>query len=74
MDYQDYLGTIASYGNSVSKVTALIVFLSKAVEDYEYVLNVLADIMMRNAIAENRREPEFISIKDLAQRVAFMVL
>ncbi|WP_023269668.1 hypothetical protein [Acinetobacter gyllenbergii] len=75
LDYQDRLGAIASMDTQLAKsVTALIVFEGKAQSDYEYVRQHLANIMIKNAVADKKREPERIAMYHLAWLVARMVL
>lgn len=75
LDYQDRLGAIASMETQLAKsVTALIVFEGKAQSDYEYVRQHLANIMIKNAVADKKREPEGIAIYHLSWLIAKMVL
>lgn len=75
LDYQDRLGAIASMDTQLAKsVTALIVFDGKSQSDYEYVRQHLANIMIKNAVADKKREPEQIAMYHLAWLVARMVL
>lgn len=75
LDYQDRLGAIASMDTQLAKsVTALIVFEGKAQSDYEYVRQHLANIMIKNAVADKKREPEGIAMYHLSWLIAKMVL
>ena len=75
MDYQDRLGAIASMETQLAKsVTALIVFDGKSQSDYEFVRNHLAKILIQNAVADKKREPENISMHHLAYLIARMVI
>lgn len=75
LDYQDRLGAIASMETQLEKsITSVIVFGEKSKGDFDYIQNHLARILISNAKADKRKEPEFISIEDLAERIAFMVL
>lgn len=75
LDYQDRLGAIAAMDTQLAKsVTALIVFEGKAQSDYVYVRQHLANIMIKNAVADKKREPERIAMYHLAWLVARMVL
>ncbi|RPE30828.1 hypothetical protein EC846_1529 [Acinetobacter sp. BIGb0102] len=75
LDYQDRLGAIASMETQLAKsVTALIVFEGRAQSDYEYVRQHLANILIKNAIGDKKREPERIAMFHLAWLIARMVL
>jgi hypothetical protein len=75
LDYQDRLGAIASMDTQLAKsVTALIVFDGKAQSDYEYVRQHLANILIKNAVNDKKREPEGIAMYHLGWLVAKMVL
>lgn len=75
LDYQDRLGAIASMDTQLAKsVTALIVFEGKAQSDYEYVRQHLANILLKNAVADKKREPEGIAMYHLAWLIARMVI
>lgn len=75
LDYQDRLGAIASMDTQLEKsITSVIVFGEKSKGDFDYIQNHLARILISNAKADKRREPEFISIEDIARKVAWMVL
>lgn len=75
LDYQDRLGAIASMDTQLAKsITALIVFSGKAQSDYEYVRQHLANILIKNATLDKKREPEHIAMYHLAWLVARMVL
>ena len=75
LNYQDRLGAIASMDTQLAKsITALIVFEGKAQSDYEYVRQHLANIMIKNAVADKKREPEGIAMYHLSWLIAKMVL
>lgn len=75
LDYQDRLGAIASMDTQLAKsVTSLIVYEGKAQSDYEYVRQHLANILLKNAVADKKREPEHIAMFHLAWLIARMVL
>lgn len=75
LDYQDRLGAIASMDTQLEKsVTSVIIWGEQSKGDFEFIQNHLAQILITNATKDRRREPEFISIGDLAERIAFMVL
>lgn len=75
LDYQDRLGAIASMDTQLAKsVTALIVFEGKVQSDYEFVRQHLANILLKNAVADKKREPEGIAMYQLAWLIARMVL
>lgn len=75
LDYQDRLGAIASMDTQLEKsVTSVIVWGEQSKGDFEFIQNHLAQILIKNAICDKRREPEFISITDIARKVAWMVL
>lgn len=75
LDYQDRLGAIASMETQLEKsVTSVIVFGEKSEIDYRYVQTSLAAILKTNALIDGRREPEKITIDELADLVARMVL
>lgn len=75
LTYQDKLGAIASMDTKLAKaIASVIVFGPAAKADFDHVQEHLANIMILNAVQDKRREPEGIKIKDLAKRVAFMVI
>jgi len=75
LNYQDRLGAIASMDTQLAKsVTALIVFEGKSQSDYEYVRQHLANILIKNAVNDKKREPEGIAMYHLGWLVAKMVL
>ena len=75
LDYQDRLGAIASMETQLEKsITSVIVFGEKSKGDFEFIKDHLANIMIVNALSDNRREPDFITISDLAKKVSWMVL
>ncbi|MBJ8417116.1 hypothetical protein [Acinetobacter courvalinii] len=75
LSYQDRLGTIAAMDTQLAKsVTALIVFENKSATDYDYVRQYLADIFIKQAERDKKREPERIAMYHLAWLVARMVL
>ena len=75
MDYQDRLGAIASMETQLEKsITSVIVFGESSKGDFEFIQDHLANIMITNALSDNRREPDFITISDLAKKVSWMVL
>jgi len=75
LTYQDKLGAIASMDTKLAKaIASVIAFGPAAKADFDYVQEHLANIMILNAVQDKRREPEGIKIKDLAKRVAFMVI
>lgn len=75
LTYQDKLGAIASMDTDLAKaIASVIVFGPAAKADFDHVQEHLANIMILNAVQDKRREPEGIEIKDLAKRVAFMVI
>lgn len=75
LDYQDRLGAIASMDTQLEKsVTSVIVFGHKSEVDYRYIQSHLALIMITNAKLDNRKEPLKISIQQLAELIARMVI
>lgn len=75
LNYEDRLGAIASMETQLAKsVTALIVFDGKCESDYEYVRGHLVNIMLKNAMADKKREPEHITINHMAYLIARMVI
>ena len=75
LNYEDRLGAIASMETQLAKsVTALIVFDGKCESDYEYVRMHLVNIMLQNAVADKKREPEQITMNHLAYLIARMVI
>lgn len=75
LDYQDRLGAIASMDSQLAKsVTSVVVFDGKCKEDYEIVRKHLADIMIKNATQDKKRQPEQIKIEHLAYLIARMVI
>lgn len=75
IDYQDRLGAIAAMDTQLAKsVTSLIVFDGKCESDYEYVRMHLVNIMLQNAVADKKREPEQINMNHLAYLIARMVI
>lgn len=75
LNYQDRLGAIAAMDTQLAKsVTALIIYEGKSQSDYEYVRDHLANIMIKNAIQDKKREPEGVAIYHLAWLIARMVL
>ena len=75
LNYEDRLGAIASMETQLAKsVTALIVFEGKSESDYEYVRNHLVNIMLQNAVADKKREPEQITMNHMAYLIARMVI
>jgi hypothetical protein len=75
LNYEDRLGAIATMDTQLAKsVTSLIVFDGKCESDYEYVRMHLVNIMLQNAVADKKREPEHISMNHLAYLVARMVI
>lgn len=75
LSYQDRLGTIAAMDTQLAKsVTALIVFENKSATDYDYVRQYLADIFIKQAERDKKREPERIAMYHLAWLVSRMVL
>ncbi|MBP8005849.1 MAG: hypothetical protein KAZ18_02990 [Acinetobacter sp.] len=75
LDYQDRLGAIASMNTQLAKsVTALIIYNGNSESDYAYVRDHLANIMIKNALNDKRREPEGVAIYHLAWLIARMVL
>ncbi|WP_335953748.1 hypothetical protein [Acinetobacter higginsii] len=75
LDYQDRLGAIAAMDTQLAKsVTALIVFNGDSKSDYIYVREHLANIMIKNAVNDKKREPEGVAIYHLAWLIARMVL
>lgn len=75
LDYQDRLGAIASMDTQLEKsVTSVIVFGNQSKGDFDFIQNYLAKIMITNAKEDKRREPEKISIENLANKIAWMVL
>ena len=72
MNYEDHLGAIASMETQLAKsVTALIVFDGKCESDVRIHL---VNIMLQNAVADKRREPEQITMSHMAYLVARMVI
>ena len=75
LNYEDRLGAIATMDTQLAKsVTALIVFEGKCQSDYEYVRMHLVNIMLQNAVADKKREPEQITMNHLAYLIARMVI
>ncbi|MFV5500443.1 hypothetical protein VXP99_09035 [Acinetobacter towneri] len=75
LNYEDRLGAIAAMETQLAKsVTALIVFEGKCESDYEYVRGHLVNIMLKNAVADKKREPEHITMNRLAYLIARMVI
>ncbi|MBJ9958384.1 hypothetical protein [Acinetobacter courvalinii] len=75
LDYQDRLGAIAAMDTQLAKsVTALIIYDGNSESDYKYVREHLANIMIKNAAIDKRREPEVVAIYHLAWLIARMVL
>ena len=75
LNYEDRLGAIATMDTQLAKsVTALIVFDGKCESDYEYVRMHLVNIMLQNAVADKKREPEQITMNHLAYLIARMVI
>ena len=75
LDYQDRLGAIASMDTQLEKsVTSLIIYGDLAKSDYEYIRNHLAKIMLTNAQADRKREPQGIAMYHLAWLMARKVL
>lgn len=75
LNYEDRLGAIAAMETQLAKsVTALIVFEGKCESDYEYVCGHLVNIMLKNAVADKKREPEHITMNHLAYLIARMVI
>lgn len=75
LSYQDRLGTIAAMDTQLAKsVTALIVFENKSATDYDYVRQYLADIFIKQAERDKKREPVRIAMYHLAWLVSRMVL
>lgn len=75
LNYQDRLGAIASMDTQLAKsVTALIIYEGKTQTDYEYVRQHLANILLKNATQDKKRQPEGIAMYHLAWLVAKMVL
>ena len=75
LNYEDRLGAIASMETQLAKsVTSLIVFDGKCESDYEYVRMHLVNIMLQNAVADKKREPEQITMNHLAYLIARMVI
>lgn len=75
LSYQDRLGAIAAMDTQLAKsVTALIVFENKSATDYDYVRQHLADIFIKQAERDKKREPERIAMYHLAWLVSRMVL
>ncbi|GIT84725.1 hypothetical protein DSM16313_25070 [Acinetobacter seohaensis] len=75
LNYEDRLGAIASMETQLAKsVTALIVFDGKCESDYEYVRGHLVNIMLKNAMADKKREPEHITINHMAYLIARMII
>lgn len=71
LNYEDRLGAIASMKTQLAKsVTSLIVFDGKCESDYEYVRMRLVNIMLQNAVADKKREPEQITMNHLAYLIA----
>ena len=72
LNYEDHLGAIASMETQLAKsVTALIVFDGKCESDVRIHL---VNIMLQNAVADKRREPEQITMSHMAYLVARMVI
>ena len=75
MNYEDHLGAIASMETQLAKsVTALIVFNGKCESDYEFIRIHLVNIMLQNAVADKKREPEQITMNHMAYLIARMVI
>jgi len=75
LNYEDRLGAIATMDTQLAKsVTSLIVFDGKCESDYEYVRMHLVNIMLQNAVADKKREPEQITMNHLAYLIARMVI
>ena len=75
LNYEDRLGAIASMDTQLAKsMTALIVFDGKCESDYEFVRQHLANILIKNAVNDKKREPEGIAMYHLGWLVAKMVL
>lgn len=75
LDYQDKLGAIAKIETQLAKsVASLVLFGYKSQSDYEYVRNHLAGVMVRNALADKKREPQNIALYHLAWSIARMVI
>ncbi|MNZ00022.1 hypothetical protein D3C78_166010 [compost metagenome] len=75
LNYEDRLGAIATMDTQLAKsVTSLIVFNGRSESDYEYVRMHLVSIMLQNAAADNKRQPEQISMNHLAYLIARMVI
>ena len=75
LNYEDRLGAIASMETQLAKsVTALIVFDGKCESDYEFVRIHLVNIMLQNAVADKKREPEQITMNHMAYLIARMVI
>ena len=75
LNYEDRLGAIASMETQLAKsVTALIVFDGKCESDYEFVRIHLVNIMLQNAVADKKREPEQIPMNHMAYLIARMVI
>ncbi|PKF34685.1 hypothetical protein [Acinetobacter proteolyticus] len=75
LNYQDRLGAIASMNTQLAKsVTALIVFEHKSKSDYDYVRQHLAELFIKQAERDKKREPERIAMYHLAWLISRMVL
>ncbi|MBF7685932.1 hypothetical protein I2F17_08900 [Acinetobacter sp. B10A] len=75
LDYQDKLGVIAKIETQLAKsVASLVLFGYKSQNDYEYVRNHLANVMILNATQDKKREPDGIAMYHMAWLVARMVI
>ncbi|OTU09729.1 hypothetical protein CAT65_14545 [Acinetobacter pittii] len=75
IDFQDKLGVVAAMGDQLTKSVAMVILSEgKSQQDYEYVRNHLAKIMMDGAKKDKRREPEGIAIYHLAWLIARIVI
>ncbi|ENX34919.1 hypothetical protein F889_01559 [Acinetobacter colistiniresistens] len=75
IDFQDRLGVVGALDTLFSKsLASLILFDGNSQNDYEYVRNHLAGIIMEAAQKDKRREPQKIAMYHLSWLMARMIL
>jgi len=75
INYQDRLGAIAKMETQLAKsVTSLIIYDGKSEDDYKFIRNHLALIMLNESKKDKKREPEYIATHHLAWLIARMVI
>ncbi|WP_288496938.1 hypothetical protein [uncultured Acinetobacter sp.] len=75
LDYQDRLGAIASLDTPLEKaITSIVIFGENAKGDYDFLLNHLAGIMVKEAAQDGKKDPDKMTLKHLASLIARMVL